>query len=61
MDYVPPLLLGVIMGAVTSYTDIKTGFIFDNHVFPTLTLIGKLLGWGGRKRRKMTSRAGFQS
>lgn len=45
MDYVP-LLLGVIMGAVTSYTDIKTGFIFDNHVFPTLTLIGKLLGWG---------------
>jgi preflagellin peptidase FlaK len=44
MDYVP-LLLGLVMGAVTSYTDVKTGFVFDNHIFPTLTLIGKLLGW----------------
>ncbi|ASJ10437.1 transposase [Thermococcus sp. P6] len=39
------LLLGLIMGVLTSYTDARTGFIFDNHVFPTLTLIGKLLGW----------------
>ena len=44
MDYVP-LILGLIMGVVTSYTDVKTGFVFDNHIFPTLTLIGKLLGW----------------
>ena len=44
MDYVP-LILGLVMGAVTSYTDMKTGFVFDNHIFPTLTLIGKLLGW----------------
>ncbi|WP_366938945.1 A24 family peptidase C-terminal domain-containing protein [Thermococcus sp.] len=34
-----PLLLGVIMGAVTSYTDVKTGFIDDIHVFPTLSLL----------------------
>ncbi|MDK2915098.1 MAG: archaeal preflagellin peptidase FlaK [Thermococcaceae archaeon] len=39
-----PLLLGVVMGVFTSYTDIKTGFIDDIHVFPTLTLIGKLKG-----------------
>lgn len=26
--------LGVIMGILTSYTDIKTGFIDDKHVFP---------------------------
>ncbi|ASA77962.1 A24 family peptidase C-terminal domain-containing protein [Thermococcus sp. 5-4] len=44
MDYVP-LILGLVMGVVTSYTDVKTGFVFDNHIFPTLTLIGKLLGW----------------
>ncbi|MCD6372927.1 MAG: transposase [Thermococcus sp.] len=44
MEYFP-LLLGVVMGAITSYTDIKTGFIDDIHVFPTLVLIGKLLGW----------------
>ncbi len=40
-----PLVLGLVMGVLTSYTDIKTGFIFDNHVFPTLSLIGKLRGW----------------
>ncbi|NJE13546.1 A24 family peptidase C-terminal domain-containing protein [Thermococcus sp. LS2] len=28
------LVLGVIMGVLTSYTDIKTGFIDDKHVFP---------------------------
>ncbi len=33
MDCIP-LLLGSIMGAVTSYTDIKTGFIDDLHVLP---------------------------
>ena len=44
MEYFP-LLLGVVMGIITSYTDIKTGFIDDIHVFPTLTLLGKLLGW----------------
>ncbi|NJE04975.1 transposase [Thermococcus sp. M36] len=40
-----PFVLGLAMGLLTSYTDVKTGFIFDNHVFPTLTLMGKLLGW----------------
>ncbi|QDA31862.1 transposase [Thermococcus indicus] len=40
-----PLVLGLLAGVLTSYTDIKTGFIFDNHAFPTLTLIGRLLGW----------------
>ena len=44
MDYVP-LVLGLAMGAVTSYTDLKTGFIDDVHVFPTLALVGKLRGW----------------
>ncbi|NJE47906.1 transposase, partial [Thermococcus sp. GR7] len=42
MEYFP-LLLGAVMGIITSYTDIKTGFIDDIHVFPTLTLLGKLL------------------
>nr|WP_297496950.1 A24 family peptidase C-terminal domain-containing protein [Thermococcus sp.] len=40
----PPFLLGVIMGAVTSYTDVKTGFIDDVHVFPALSLIEMLRG-----------------
>jgi len=40
-----PLLAGLVMGLVTSYTDLKTGFIFDNHVSVLLALIGKLLGW----------------
>ncbi len=44
MEYLP-LFLGVVMGIVTSYTDLKTGFIDDIHVFPTLVLMGKLLGW----------------
>ncbi|WP_297435202.1 A24 family peptidase C-terminal domain-containing protein [Thermococcus sp.] len=33
MDYIP-LVLGLVMGTVTSYTDIRTGFIDDLHVFP---------------------------
>ena len=37
-----PLILGVTMGAVTSYTDLKTGFIDDVHVFPTLALVEML-------------------
>ncbi|WP_297464629.1 A24 family peptidase C-terminal domain-containing protein [Thermococcus sp.] len=40
-----PLILGVLAGVLTSYTDLKTGFILDNHVFPTLSLVGRLLGW----------------
>lgn len=40
-----PLLAGLAMGLATSYTDLKTGFIFDNHVSVLLMLIGKLLGW----------------
>ena len=40
-----PLLAGLAMGLVTSYTDLKTGFIFDNHVSVLLALIGKFLGW----------------
>ena len=39
-----PFILGVVMGAITSYTDVKTGFIDDIHVFPTLALIEKLRG-----------------
>ncbi len=30
--------LGIIMGLLTSYTDIKTGFIDDKHVFPFAAL-----------------------
>lgn len=37
MDYIP-LLLGMVMGVVTSYTDIRTGFIDDLHVFPVAGL-----------------------
>jgi len=37
-----PLVLGVTMGLVTSYTDLKTGFIDDIHVFPTLALVEML-------------------
>ncbi len=44
MEYLP-LLLGLVMGVVTSYTDIKTGFIDDIHVFPTLAFLGKIGGW----------------
>ncbi|WP_367883319.1 hypothetical protein [Thermococcus peptonophilus] len=40
-----PLLMGLLTGILASYTDIKTGFVFDVHAFPTLQLIGKLLGW----------------
>ncbi|WP_456420839.1 A24 family peptidase C-terminal domain-containing protein [Thermococcus sp.] len=42
---VVPFLAGLVMGLATSYTDLKTGFIFDNHVSVLLALIGKLLGW----------------
>ena len=40
-----PLILGLLAGILTSYTDLKTGFILDSHAYPSLTLIGKLLGW----------------
>jgi len=40
-----PLLVGLAVGLATSYTDLKTGFVFDNHVSVVLALIGKLLGW----------------
>jgi preflagellin peptidase FlaK len=43
------LLIGLLMGVVTSYTDMKTGFIDDINVFPTLALIGKLRGWEGEE------------
>jgi preflagellin peptidase FlaK len=39
-----PLLLGLVVGFLTSYTDIKTGFIFDNHVSALLPLIERTLG-----------------
>ncbi|AIF69325.1 hypothetical protein PAP_04570 [Palaeococcus pacificus DY20341] len=32
------IILGVILGVLTSYTDIKTGFIDDKHVFPIAAL-----------------------
>ena len=38
------LLVGSFMGILTSYTDLKTGFIFDNHVFPLLALVERLRG-----------------
>ncbi|EEB74938.1 A24 family peptidase C-terminal domain-containing protein [Thermococcus sp. AM4] len=38
------LLVGSLAGLLTSYTDLKTGFIFDNHVFPLLALIERLKG-----------------
>ncbi|ASJ03047.1 transposase [Thermococcus profundus] len=38
------LIVGSIAGIITSYTDLKTGFIFDNHVFPLLALIEKAKG-----------------
>ncbi|MDV3104418.1 A24 family peptidase C-terminal domain-containing protein [Thermococcus waiotapuensis] len=38
------VLVGSLMGILTSYTDIKTGFIFDNHVFPTLAFVEKAKG-----------------
>ncbi len=43
MGYVP-LLLGLVMGVITSYTDLKTGFIDDVNVFPTLALLWKIKG-----------------
>ena len=43
MEYVP-LLLGLVMGVITSYTDLKTGFIDDVNVFPTLALLWKIKG-----------------
>ncbi|NJE29654.1 transposase [Thermococcus sp. 18S1] len=55
MEYVP-LLLGLVMGVVTSYTDMKTGFIDDIHVFPTLALIGKLLGWESEESEGLLDR-----
>ncbi len=38
------LIVGSIMGILTSYTDIKTGFIFDNHAFPLLGIIERIRG-----------------
>ncbi|NJF24115.1 A24 family peptidase C-terminal domain-containing protein [Thermococcus sp. Bubb.Bath] len=38
------LIVGSTMGILTSYTDMKTGFIFDNHAFPLLGLIEHLKG-----------------
>ncbi len=38
------LLVGSLVGVLTSYTDLKTGFIFDNHVFPLLALVERLKG-----------------
>ena len=55
MEYIP-LLLGLAMGVVTSYTDIKTGFIDDIHVFPSLALIGKLRGWEGEEPEGLLDR-----
>lgn len=38
------LLVGSLAGLLTSYTDLKTGFIFDNHVFPVLAFLEKIKG-----------------
>ncbi len=38
------ILMGSLTGILTSYTDVKTGFIFDSHVFPTLSLVERLFG-----------------
>ena len=39
-----PLLFGLVVGFLTSYTDIRTGFIFDNHVSVFLPLIERVFG-----------------
>ncbi|WP_456366697.1 A24 family peptidase C-terminal domain-containing protein [Thermococcus sp.] len=38
------ILIGSLTGILTSYTDVKTGFIFDSHVFPTLSIVERLFG-----------------
>lgn len=48
------LLVGSLMGLLTSYTDIKTGFIFDNHVFPSLLLLERLRGKGEEEEEEVS-------
>ncbi|ALM75370.1 A24 family peptidase C-terminal domain-containing protein [Thermococcus barophilus] len=36
------IAIGVVMGFLTSYTDIKTGFIYDNHLSALLYVLEKL-------------------
>ncbi|AEH25517.1 A24 family peptidase C-terminal domain-containing protein [Pyrococcus yayanosii] len=37
-----PLLLGVIVGLFTSYTDLRSGFIYEEQFFPTFSLLSKI-------------------
>ncbi|NPA48082.1 MAG: transposase [Thermococci archaeon] len=36
MNFLPVLIAGVLMGVVTSYTDVKSGFVDDKHTFPVI-------------------------
>ncbi|MFA4640670.1 A24 family peptidase C-terminal domain-containing protein [Pyrococcus kukulkanii] len=36
-----PLILGILVGIITSYTDIKTSYIYEEHFFPTVSLLSK--------------------
>ncbi|AEC51994.1 hypothetical protein PNA2_1078 [Pyrococcus sp. NA2] len=42
-----PLILGAIVGILTSYTDIRTSYIYEEHFFPTISLISK---WWCKRR-----------
>ena len=36
MNVLPVIVVGVIMGFVTSYTDVRSGFVDDKHTFPAI-------------------------
>jgi len=42
-----PLILGTIVGILTSYTDVKTSYIYEEHFFPTISILSKW--WCKRK------------
>ncbi|AFK22235.1 A24 family peptidase C-terminal domain-containing protein [Pyrococcus sp. ST04] len=42
-----PLVFGVIVGFLTSYTDIRTSYIYEEHFFPTFSLLSK---WWCKRR-----------
>ncbi|ASJ17436.1 transposase [Thermococcus chitonophagus] len=42
-----PLILGVLVGLVTSYTDIRTSYIYEEHFFPSVAVLSK---WWCKRR-----------
>ncbi|AAL80595.1 transposase [Pyrococcus furiosus DSM 3638] len=42
-----PLILGILVGILTSYTDIKTSYIYEERFFPSFSLLSKW--WCKRK------------